>query len=102
MRAKQPPAAANWLLRHLTLGEANEALAGDLLEEFQDGRSVGWYWSQVLVAVALSWLRESFARTSVLAFAILWSMLAPSWYVWTDKIQNDVAILHGLFPGLPF
>jgi hypothetical protein len=28
-----------------------EALAGDLLEQYQQGRSTAWYWRQVLVAI---------------------------------------------------
>lgn len=37
MRRIEPPATATWLLEHFTPGERNEALAGDLLEEFQNG-----------------------------------------------------------------
>lgn len=46
-----PPTAATWILKHLLLGEGNEALEGDLLEEFQRGRSASWYWRQVLGAI---------------------------------------------------
>jgi hypothetical protein len=101
MRRIEPPATATWMLEHFTPGECNEALAGDLLEEFQNGRTAGWYWSQVLLAIALGWFRETLAHPSVLVFAALWSMAAPSWYVLTDKIQNDLAI-NGLLSGLPF
>jgi hypothetical protein len=102
MRRIEPPATATWLLEHFTPGERNEALAGDLLEEFQNGRTAGWYWSQVLVAVALGWFRESLAHPSVLAFAALWSMVAPSWFVFTDKIQNNATVLNGLLCRLAF
>jgi hypothetical protein len=90
MKSIQPPAAATWLLKHGTLGQENDALAGDLREEFQSGRTAGWYWSQVLRAIALGWLRTP--CPSALAFAILWSMGAPSWYVFTDKVQNDSGV----------
>jgi hypothetical protein len=101
MKRIEPPATATWLLEHFSPGKRNEALAGDLLEEFQNGRTAGWYWSQVLGAVALGWFRESLAHPSVLFFAALWSIAAPSWYVLTDKIQNDLAI-NGSLSGLPF
>ena len=35
------------------LAPGNEALLGDLEEEFSRGRSTVWYWRQVLTAVAL-------------------------------------------------
>jgi hypothetical protein len=102
MRRIEPPAIATWLLEHLTLGERNDALAGDLLEDFRSGRTAGWYWSQVLVAIALGWFRHALAHPSVLAFATLWSVAAPSWFVYTDKIQNDATTLHGLLSRLDF
>jgi hypothetical protein len=102
MKRREPPATATWLLQHFSPGKRNEALAGDLLEEFQSGRSAGWYWSQVLGAIALGWFRESLAHPSVLFFAALWSMAAPSWYVVADKIENDLTAFNGLLAGLPF
>jgi hypothetical protein len=35
------------------LAPGNEALVGDLEEEFSRGRSTAWYWRQVLTAIAL-------------------------------------------------
>jgi preprotein translocase subunit SecY len=52
MTDRTPPAAAQWLLR--MLGPANPALAGDLLEEYGQGRSARWYWKQVLIAIAVA------------------------------------------------
>ena len=46
MTVKQPPAFATWLLKRAARG--NEALVGDLLEEYRQGRSAVWYWRQVL------------------------------------------------------
>lgn len=34
-----PPTTATWMLEHLLLGKRNEALEGDLFEEFQRRRS---------------------------------------------------------------
>jgi hypothetical protein len=54
MKPSKPPALAVWMLEHLLLGGRNEALAGDLLEEFQRRSSVAWYWRQVLGAIMAS------------------------------------------------
>ena len=40
------------------LAERNEPLAGDLLEEFQRGRSALWLWLQLLLALMLGSFRQ--------------------------------------------
>jgi hypothetical protein len=49
MRSSQPPIVATWVLTHF--GNCNEVLAGDLVEEYRRGRTVAWYWRQVIVAI---------------------------------------------------
>jgi hypothetical protein len=80
MKSIDPPFIATWILEHLVPGERNEALAGDLLEEFRSGRSAAWYWRQVLAAIAIATLREIRARSLLLGFAALWTLLAPAWW----------------------
>jgi len=53
-----PPRSAIWLLRHACPGSHNPALTGDLVEEFHEGRSRGWFWKQVLIAIAVGLLGE--------------------------------------------
>jgi hypothetical protein len=48
MRSSQPPIVATWVLTRF--GNGNEVLAGDLVEEYQRGRTAAWYWRQVLGA----------------------------------------------------
>jgi hypothetical protein len=48
---RQPPFLATLILERL--GADDEALIGDLLEEYRRGRSRAWYWSQALAGVAL-------------------------------------------------
>jgi hypothetical protein len=79
MRRTEPPFIATWMLEHLTPGRCNDALAGDLLEGFRCGRSRGWYWRQVLSAIAISCSREVLNHANAMLFAALWSMLAPAW-----------------------
>src|SRR5580700_4416385 len=51
MSLRKPPAFADWLLNRLRLPVSNPPLAGDLLEEFQSGRSRAWYWRQTIAAI---------------------------------------------------
>jgi hypothetical protein len=51
MMSIQPPHIATWLLRRFSAGPHAEAIAGDLLEQYQSIRSPFWYWRQVLSAV---------------------------------------------------
>ena len=51
MTSMNPPRLAAWLLRRFSAGPHAEAIAGDLLEQYQSIRSPLWYWRQVLSAV---------------------------------------------------
>jgi len=83
-----PPTVARWMLVHLMPGESNDALAGDLHEEFCAGRSSGWYWRQVLSAITIRCVRELQLHRSALLFAVLWSMLAPAWMLVFAKLEK--------------
>ncbi len=65
MSPSHPPIVANWLLQHLLSGEENEALVGDMMEDFRNGRSNLWYWKQVLAAIVVS------SRDEVRAHALI-------------------------------
>lgn len=58
LKLSLPPGLATWLFNHLTRREHQEALAGDLLEEYGRRRSDIWYWRQVLVAIAADFATE--------------------------------------------
>ena len=51
MTHRAAPRLASWLLKRL--GYENEPLAGDLLEEFHDGRTAIWYWRQVMTTILM-------------------------------------------------
>jgi hypothetical protein len=76
------------MLEHLTPGRSNDALAGDLLEGFRCGHSRGWYWRQVLSAIAIRSSREIQNHANVMLFAALWSMLAPAWLLLIGNIEE--------------
>ena len=60
MKAKQPPRLGMVVLQRL--GPQNDALAGDLAEEYRAGRSLAWYWWQVLASVVVGATRQLWAQ----------------------------------------
>ena len=58
MTPRRTPALATWLLERLGSGSARDVLTGDLVEQYQHGRSRAWYWWQVVVAIVTSTLRS--------------------------------------------
>jgi hypothetical protein len=74
MTQSKPPALASWMLRHLVLGDRNEALEGDLMEEFHRGRSADWYYLQVFGAILgfSNLLRMGWVMVWTAAFAAAW------------------------------
>ena len=70
---------ATWMVEHLTFGLKNEALAGDLVEELQLGRSAAWLWRQVLIAMAIGASKMAREVAVPTLFAAVWSMLYPIW-----------------------
>jgi hypothetical protein len=58
------------------LGPGNDALLGDLAEEYRPGRSAFWYWRQALTAIVISASRDVWAHKSMAlhAFSVLWSL----------------------------
>jgi hypothetical protein len=69
-----PPALATWLLERSSV---DEALTGDLVEEFVGGRGEVWYWKQTLAAMLVSLGRELVAHKWLALRAI-----ATGWIVW--------------------
>jgi hypothetical protein len=92
MKSSKPPTLATWMLEHLMPGGGNEALAGDLLEEFQRRRSIPWYWRQVLGAILVSIskeLRDHWVTFSAqFAFATVWI-----YYAYFDVVLDKRSIM---------
>jgi hypothetical protein len=54
MSALKPPVLATWLLGLMDSNAWQDAVAGDLFEDYQRRRSSTWYWCQVLMVVAIA------------------------------------------------
>jgi hypothetical protein len=89
MNRSEPPRVARWMLEHLMSADINDALAGDLLENFRAGRSAGWYWRQVFAEIALRALRSYKRHRFVILFAASWAMLSPAWNLILIRLRNN-------------
>ena len=94
MKRTEPPQLAMWMLEHGIPGDCDEALAGDLLEDFRSGRSEGWFWRQALAAWFVGWLKYLSRRRFLLIFAAFWSTLAPAWTAIVDSIEHSRRLLN--------
>lgn len=98
MRSDAPPRVATVLLRCLMPGE--EALAGDLQEEYRSGRSRSWYWRQVGAAIAMDAWRDirrqnlSALRAITVALAVYYALAFSG-----AEIGNDIN--RALTPHVP-
>lgn len=61
MTMREPPRLAAWLLKRAVTGARSEPLLGDLLEEYQAGRTSGWYWRETIVALLFFVRRKALA-----------------------------------------
>ncbi len=52
------PSVSIWFLRHFGCSTKNESIIGDLVEQYQQGRSRVWYWRQVFIAILVSFVTE--------------------------------------------
>jgi hypothetical protein len=94
MSTLQPPRVATWLLEHLQSSPNNESLAGDLFEEYRQGRSRVWYWKEVLAAIIVRLCRELIAHPvlALRAIAIAWAVRFLYLYIaaWTVFTSIDL------------
>ena len=95
MNSAKPPRLAAWILKHFGPELNQEALTGDLNEAFQQGRSNGWYWRQVVAAVR--WRRSI---RPLLGSALMgWLLTSPIWKpVPTFASQSiDMAVITAVY-----
>ncbi len=71
MKTSPPPILATRLLERLAPGPHGDALAGDLIEQYREGRSTAWFWRQALLGIIVCLAKD---RT-LGGFAVLGSLL---------------------------
>jgi hypothetical protein len=90
MRPSHPPRIAAWILNRFSPGRDTDAIAGDLIEQYRQGRSRSWYWREVTVAVVRGTWSEAWQHrlSLVIAVAMAWILsffwqkgVAPSAYL---------------------
>jgi hypothetical protein len=78
MSPRKPPRLADWLLRFFGFYRKDSPLAGDLLEEFESGRSAAWFWRQTLVLLLTGISRNARGARRHLTGGIMgWAVQAP-------------------------
>ena len=67
----KPRAVPTWFLRNLGL---DDAVVGDLVEQYQSGRSTRWFWRQALIATFVMARKHAVLTISavVLGWAAVW------------------------------
>jgi hypothetical protein len=78
MIERVPPKWALWLLKHCGSPYHGESLAGDLIEQYQEGRSRAWYWKQVTAAILTARWRFIRAMRWTAAGRVLLRVLAET------------------------
>jgi len=71
MNSIRPPKLALWILKSFGCSPNNEAVIGDLVEQYHQRQSPTWFWKQSLIAVASGFYEEAFANKLLMLGAIL-------------------------------
>jgi hypothetical protein len=74
-------------------GSKNEALAGDLLEQFSQGRSATWYWRQAAAAIFVGLSKQLLILWIAGGFTVAWIFALNQFYgyFWVAA-QNEAVI----------
>jgi hypothetical protein len=86
----QPPTLGMFLLRHLCPKDNREILIGDLLESFREGRSDGWFWRQVLIALLAGVSKGLRLHWPEICFAVAGTFVIPlEWWICGSPRSRD-------------
>lgn len=76
-----PPKLATWLIEQFSPILQNAPLAGDLMEEFKEGRSAAWYWRQAVWAILIGLLNLLGKQWGRLAYAVVCgTLICTAWF----------------------
>ena len=118
MRASQPPRVATWLLKHFGCSPNNEAVLGDLVEQYRQRQSRIWFWKQVLIALASGFYEDALSNKLLMLRAIFFGwcgwvifylfvlQMASVWIYWrVFGIVPSPSVVNGqitYFPPSPW
>ncbi len=94
MKSPHPPASATWLLDH---AHVDEALAGDLAEEYCNRRSPSWYWRQTVAAALVTSANTMVRHKWLAARAIFTGWLM--WAIFATILRESQDWLQSVDPG---
>ena len=92
MRSSLPPKVANWLLARF---DVDEALIGDLVEEYGRDHSRAWFWRQTVVAVIKTGATDVHSHKLIAIRAVVIGWMVESLVGWTMK-QFVIGGVYGL------
>jgi hypothetical protein len=78
MTKRTPPRFATWIIAHIAPDYRRESLIGDLIEQYGEGRTARWYWSEVAAVVGAATTRLLRTAFSLSAIAVLLRLMAES------------------------
>ena len=86
----EPPKLATWLLERFLPESA--PLMGDLIEAFKQGRSSGWYWRQVIVAILIARPQVMRKYLALFAYAVVCSaVISTAWFFMFPSAARESA-----------
>lgn len=101
MTIRKVPTLPTWLLNRFVSGNRKEALLGDLIEEYQTGRTAGWYWRETLMVLVVSLRRQAGALFSFRATQALLACTAQVLlFVWVITLSEQYRQHCAALPSL--
>ena len=103
MTQRVPPRVALWILERFCAGYRSDSLAGDLIEQFQQGESRRWFWKQVVAAVLVARTRHAEQRLLLPALRVFLRVAIEAAVVLTvcalaDQSRRTHSLLELLTP----
>jgi hypothetical protein len=91
---RKVPVFATWLLHRFGVQRQNEALMGDLAEEYRAGKSHMWYWWQTLVAIWVTVVRDVREHKLLALRAVAMGWILAKAFIWLKY--------YVIFPFAPY
>ena len=94
MTSKHPPRIATWMLKHFGSGPNNDAVLGDLAEQYLQKDSAMWYWRQAMKAIPVNFFEEIRGHKWIAARALL-----MGWGMWILFVTSIFPLVTSFFLG---